>query len=70
VSSSGTSRRRSIGLRNVSRRGGLSTAPRDLSGCDGPRPDVSSVRPAAGSMKSGGLRTCIDLAPWDSHGGH
>src|SRR2546425_9685560 len=40
VSSSGTSRRRSIGLRNVSRRGGLSTAPRNLSECDGPRPDA------------------------------
>src|SRR5213593_3816096 len=32
VSSSGTSRRRSIGLRNVSRRGGLSTALRSLGG--------------------------------------
>src|SRR2546426_11707240 len=40
VSSSGTSRRRSIGLGNVSRRGGLSTAPRNLIGCDGLRPDV------------------------------
>src|SRR5438045_6729685 len=31
---------------------------------------VRDTRSAVGSPKSGGLRTRIDFAPWDSHGGH